>query len=126
MSELPRRGQNSSKLVFSKCAQVDRKKFLSKQFFFPSFFLVACTRLYNSLCPLVGWLVGRLVGWSVGRSHFFCVSPCISMFYSLLLFFSCSIVNMPLKTHNRLIFRFQILVSEYMCPYSIFTVITSL
>ena len=24
-------------------------------------FLVACTRLYNPLCPLVGWLVGRSV-----------------------------------------------------------------
>ena len=29
-------------------------------------FLVACTRLYNPLCPLVGLLVGRLVL----RSHF--------------------------------------------------------
>ena len=29
-------------------------------------FLVACTRLYNPLCPSVGWSVGR----SVGRSHF--------------------------------------------------------
>ena len=29
-------------------------------------FLVACTRLYKSLCLSVG----RLVGWSVGLSHF--------------------------------------------------------
>ena len=35
-------------------------------------FLVACTRLYNPLCRLVGqsvdWSVGWLVSWSVGRS----------------------------------------------------------
>ena len=35
-------------------------------------FLVACTRLYKSLCRSVGWSVGRSVGrsvgWSVGRS----------------------------------------------------------
>ena len=43
-------------------------------------FLVACTRLYKSLCRSVGWSVGRsvgrLVGWLVGRSVplcFFCV-----------------------------------------------------
>ena len=33
-------------------------------------FLVVCTRLYNRLCPSVGWSVGRLVGRSVGWSHF--------------------------------------------------------
>ena len=30
---------------------------------FPQF-LVACTRLYNPLCPSVGWLVGLSVCWS--------------------------------------------------------------
>ena len=33
-------------------------------------FLVACTRLYTSLCPSVGRLVGWSVGRLVGRSHF--------------------------------------------------------
>ena len=33
-------------------------------------FLVACTRLYKSLCRSVGWSVGRSVGLSVGLSHF--------------------------------------------------------
>ena len=32
-----------------------------------STFLVACTRLYNPLCPLVG----RSVGWSVGHTLLF-------------------------------------------------------
>ena len=35
-----------------------------------SLFLVACTRLYKSLCRSVGRSVGWLVGWSVGWSHF--------------------------------------------------------
>ena len=35
-------------------------------------FLVACTRLYKSLCRSVGRLVGRSVGWSVSF-YFFCI-----------------------------------------------------
>ena len=34
----------------------------------PSYFLVACTRLYKPLCRLVSWSVGRFVRWSVGPS----------------------------------------------------------
>ena len=34
----------------------------------PSYFLVACTRLYKPLCWLVGWSVGLSVGRSVGPS----------------------------------------------------------
>ena len=34
----------------------------------PSYFLVACTRLYKPLCQLVSWSVGRLVRRSVGPS----------------------------------------------------------
>ena len=32
----------------------------------PSYFLVACTRLYKLLCQLVRWSVGPSVGLSVG------------------------------------------------------------
>ena len=45
---------------FQSFFSIDRKTFME--------FLVACTRLYMSLCRSVGWLVGWSVGWLVGRS----------------------------------------------------------
>ena len=68
-------GFHHARFFTSSCLAVKLSFFLS--------FLVACTRLYKSLCRSVGWSVCRLVGLSVGRSVGLSVPLCFFCIFRL-------------------------------------------